>query len=115
MSKPLHFFSIICTLGFSFRGVRDSLTLVYEVQSLLSFVRRILSFLSLERETLILKRWLFSILVCYVILLIDVDDNTRSVVFNDLSLHDSCGTYIQLCLHLSNPSTNLTSLSALPF
>jgi hypothetical protein len=68
--------------------VRDSLTLVCEFQSFLSFVRRLLSFLSLERETLILKRWLFNILVCYVYFLIDVDDDTRSVVFNDLSLHD---------------------------
>lgn len=52
--KPLHSFSITCTLGFSLCGVRDSLTLVCEFQSFLSFVRRLLSFLSLERETLIL-------------------------------------------------------------
>ena len=63
--KPLHSFSITCTLGFSLRGVRDSLTLVCEFQSFLSFVRRLLSFLSLERETLILNnKCLFFIFGC---------------------------------------------------
>jgi hypothetical protein len=63
--KPLHSFSITCTLGFSLCGVRDSLTLVCEFQSFLSFVRRLLSFLSLERETLILTTMaLFFIFGC---------------------------------------------------
>jgi hypothetical protein len=29
------------------------------------------------------------------ILLIDVDDDTRSVVFNDLSLHDTLGSHLR--------------------
>src|ERR1700737_1613453 len=33
--------------------------------------------------------------------------------FQTDSLNLPCGTYTQLCLHLNNPSTNLTSLSTL--
>jgi hypothetical protein len=34
------------------------------------------------------------------ILLIDVDDNTRSVVFNDLSLHDKMLNVLMYCIAL---------------
>ena len=57
----LHHFAL---LGFSLLRVRDNLTFVYEFQSFLSFVRKLLSFLSLESETLILdKNGLFLIVL----------------------------------------------------